>query len=163
MGCLHVGRNANLIIFPYVDIHIMTGFLQCGQLGKSYWVLDGRWLWCLGHVSWPFLVGANYSTWKQHGGRRTEQETNHIKNTNKTARVILANAISVQVKCNKLTENKLQKIWTCHHVFFQQFPMTMHPQYLEKNGLQSTARSPFSDGRIRRYFRAFRHSGGQDQ
>lgn len=52
------------------------------SVGESYWVLDGRWFWCLGHVSWHFLVGANYSTWKQHGGRRAEQETNHIKNTN---------------------------------------------------------------------------------
>ena len=81
-GCLHVGRNRkpenfSLRRHPYYD-----WVFAMWSVGESYWVLDGRWFWCLKHVSWHFLVGANYSTWKQHGGRRAEQETNHIKNTN---------------------------------------------------------------------------------
>lgn len=37
------GEIANLRIFPYVDIHIMIGFLQCGQLGSriGFWMAGG--------------------------------------------------------------------------------------------------------------------------
>lgn len=121
-GLLTCGAFANLS-FPYADL--MTGFLQCAQLGKSYgfWMASG--LDVLG-----MSVGPSWLAQFKVRGSIME-----VEGPNKR-----------QIRANKLTENQLEKIWT-----FQQWSMTMHPRRsMDFDQLQAT---DHSDGGLQAFRR----------
>ncbi len=136
MGCLRVGLKQTWV---FLDIHVLTGLLERAQLGKShwFWMTGGFDVLGIGHVSWPFSVGANYM---EVPWRRTEQETNQTSLRILTKQSHLGHAVWVQVKYNN---------GPC---------MTMHP--VLKRWTSINCKPPFLDGRTKVFpgLQAFRRT-----